>query len=55
VLATAELPGRNDVGAIRLRTIATKDRPCADFPFKGGDDYDPAVILDLDYWVLLPK
>ena len=55
VLASAELPGRNDVGALRLRTIATKDRPCADFPFKVGDDYDPAVILDLDYWVLMPK
>ena len=24
----AELPGRADVGALRLRTIATKDRPC---------------------------
>ena len=55
VLATAELPGRNDVGALRLRTVATKDRPCADFPYKSGDDYDPAVILDLDYWVLLPR
>jgi len=55
VLATAELPGRKDVGALRLRTIATKDRPCADFPFKNGDDYDEAVILDLDYWVLLPR
>jgi len=55
VIASADLPGRNDVGALRLRTIATKDRPCADFPLKSGDDYDPAVILDLDYWVLLPK
>jgi len=55
VLATAELPGRTDVGALRLRTIATKDRPCADFPLKSGDDYDPAVILDLDYWVLIPR
>ena len=55
VLATAELPGRNDVGALRLRTVATKDRPCADFPYKNGDEYDPAVILDLDYWVLMPK
>jgi 2-methylfumaryl-CoA hydratase len=54
VLETAALPGRNDVGALRLRTIATKDRPCADFPLKNGDDYDPAVILDLDYWVLMP-
>ncbi|MBI3702638.1 MAG: MaoC family dehydratase [Rhizobiales bacterium] len=55
VLDRAELPGRTDVGALRLRTIATKDRACADFPDKVGDDYDPAVILDLDYWVLLPK
>jgi 2-methylfumaryl-CoA hydratase len=55
VLASADIPGRKDVGALRLRTVATKDRPCADFPFRNGDDYDPAVILDLDYWVLLPK
>jgi 2-methylfumaryl-CoA hydratase len=55
VLATAELPGREDVGALRLRTVATKDRPCADFPLKSGDDYDAAVILDLDYWVLIPR
>jgi 2-methylfumaryl-CoA hydratase len=55
VLASAELPGRDDVGALRLRTIATKDKPCGDFPLRQGDDYDPAVILDLDYWVLLPR
>jgi 2-methylfumaryl-CoA hydratase len=55
ILAKAEVPGRGDVGALRLRTIATKDRPCADFPHRNGDDYDASVILDLDYWVLLPK
>jgi 2-methylfumaryl-CoA hydratase len=55
VLAKAELPTRTDVGALRLRTIATKDQPCADFPLKTGDDDDPAVILDLDYWVLIPR
>ncbi len=55
VLAKSELPGRDDVGALRLRTIATRDRPCADFPSKTGDDYDPAVLLDLDYWVLMPR
>jgi 2-methylfumaryl-CoA hydratase len=55
VLGSAELPGRTDVGALRLRTVATCDRPCADFPFKAGDDYDPAVLLDLDYWVLMPR
>ncbi len=55
VLDRAELPGRKDVGALRLRTIAAKDQPCADFPYKTGDEYDPAVILDLDYWVLMPR
>jgi 2-methylfumaryl-CoA hydratase len=55
VLASAEIPGRSDVGALRLRTVATKDRPCADFPLKAGESDDPAVILDLDYWVLLPR
>jgi 2-methylfumaryl-CoA hydratase len=55
VLAKSELPGREDVGALRLRTVATSDKPCGDFPFKTGDDYDPAVLLDLDYWVLMPR
>ena len=55
VLTAAEIPNRKDVGALRLRTVATKDRPCPDFPFKGGEEYDPAVILDLDYWVLMPR
>jgi 2-methylfumaryl-CoA hydratase len=53
VLAKSELPGRDDVGALRLRTVAAVDRPCQDFPDKVGDDYDPAVLLDLDYWVLI--
>jgi 2-methylfumaryl-CoA hydratase len=55
ILAKAELPGRSDVGALRLRTVATNDKPCGDFPLKSGDDYDPAVLLDLDYWVLMPR
>jgi len=55
VLARAELPDRRDVGALRLRTIATKDRPCADYPLRAGDADDAAVILDLDYWVLMPR
>jgi 2-methylfumaryl-CoA hydratase len=55
VVDKAELAERLDVGAVRLRTIATKDRLCADFPLKVADDYDPAVILDLDYWVLVPR
>jgi 2-methylfumaryl-CoA hydratase len=55
VLEASEIPGRNDVGALRLRTVATKDRPCVDFPWKQGEEYGPAVILELDYWVLIPR
>jgi 2-methylfumaryl-CoA hydratase len=55
VIARAELPDRTDVGALRLRLVAAKNRPCADFPDKSGQDYDPAIILDLDYWALIPR
>jgi 2-methylfumaryl-CoA hydratase len=55
VLEQQEIPGRKDLGALRLRTIATKDQPCADFPCRQGEEYDPAVILDLDYWALVPR
>ncbi len=56
VLETAELPGQADLGALRLRTVAAKDRACADFPLKDAEGkYDPSVLLDLDYWVLLPR
>jgi len=55
VLGKFSLPGRADLGALRLRTVATKDRPCGDFPYRGADgSYDPAVVLDLDYVVLMP-
>jgi 2-methylfumaryl-CoA hydratase len=55
VLGKAPLPGRGDLGVLRLRTVATKDRACADFPYKKADGlYDPAVVLDLDYQVLMP-
>ena len=50
------LAGRNDLGALRLRTVATKDRPCADFPYKTADGgFDPSVLLDFDYTVLMPR
>ena len=55
ILDTALLPDRADVGALRIRTIATKDKPCMSFPDKDGEAYDPAVILDLDYWALVPR
>ena len=56
VLERIELPGRTDVGALRMRTVATKDLACADFPYKDADGkYLPGVVLDLDYTVLMPR
>jgi 2-methylfumaryl-CoA hydratase len=57
VRETIALPGRTDVGALRLRTLAVKDRPTGGFPGTGEDGAkaDPALILDLDYTVLMPR
>ena len=56
VIERVELPGRDDVGALRLRTIATKDLPCHEFPLLSeAGEYTAGVILDLDYWVLMPR
>lgn len=53
VLDKADLGG---VGALRLRLVATQDQPCDAFPDKTGEGvYDPAVILDFDYWAAVPK
>ncbi len=56
VLDKSECNSRSDVGALRLRTVATKDHPPTDFPLKGDDGrYLAHVVLDLDYWVLMPR
>ena len=56
VLDRAELPGRTDVGALRLRLVALKDHPAQSFPLKDeAGRYRPEVLLDLDYWALLPR
>ena len=55
VIEKAELPDRADVGAMRVRMVATKNRACADFPDKAGEGYDPSVVLDFDMWVLIPR
>jgi len=56
IVSKHDLPGRHDAGALRVRTVATKDRPCHDFPDKGADGKpDPSVVLDLDTTVLMPR
>ena len=56
IVEKADPPGRVDAGALRIRTVATKDRPCGGFPYRTADgNYDPAVLLDFDYWALTPR
>jgi len=62
VLDTAVLPGNGDsVGALRLRLVATKGRDesmtLRDDPSTGSGTgrYKDGVLLDLDYWALIPR
>jgi 2-methylfumaryl-CoA hydratase len=56
VLDKAELTGRGDIGALRLRTVAVKDRSASDFPgLKADGTPEEGVVLDMDYWAALPQ
>jgi len=56
IIDRMDIPDRHDVGALRVRTVATKDRACADFPYQiAPGTYDPVVVLDFDYTVLMPR
>jgi 2-methylfumaryl-CoA hydratase len=56
VLEKVELPGRSDVGALRMQLVAVKNTSCADFPRKTpAGDYAEGVVLDLDAWIVLPR
>ena len=56
VLDTAELPGRSDIGALRVRLVAVKNGNCAAFPLHDAQGhYQAGVILDLDLWLVLPR
>jgi 2-methylfumaryl-CoA hydratase len=56
LLEVAEVPPRSDIGALRVRLVAAKNRPCADFPLQAaGGAYAEGVILDLDLWLVLPR
>jgi 2-methylfumaryl-CoA hydratase len=62
VLDRAELPGRPDLGALRLRLVAIKnvdpleeEVPLLITDDDGQESYHPRVVLDLDYWGLMPR
>jgi 2-methylfumaryl-CoA hydratase len=55
IIGKTEVPERSDVGALRILTRATRDLPCAEFPREDGTAEKPGVILELDYWVLIPR
>lgn len=56
VLDKLEVPGRTDLAALRLRTVALKDQPATDFPYQTPEGkYLDSVVLDFDYTVLLPR
>ena len=56
VLEMAELGGRDDIGALRLRTVGLKNRAGDGFPLMADENTpEEGVILDLDYWVLMVR
>jgi len=56
IIDKAELPERADVGALRIRTVATKNTNNQGFPDKDADGkYLADTVLDVDYWVLIPR
>ncbi len=55
VTAREAVPGRDDVGALRVRLIAAKDTDLAGLPTPAPGAKDPAVVLDLDLTLLMPR
>ncbi len=59
ILASEPLPAPHDgLGALRIRMLAFKnaDPSQEDIAIRAADGkYDPHVVLDLDYWALMPR
>ncbi len=55
VTALEAIPGRADVGALRLRMIGAKNVELAKLPDLAPGEKNEAVVLDLDYSVLIPR
>jgi 2-methylfumaryl-CoA hydratase len=55
VTARDAIPGRSDVGALRVRLLAAKNVRLAELATPGPGAKDPAVVLDLDLTYLVPR
>lgn len=56
ILEKAEIPGRKDVGALRVRLVGVKNLDCATLPYQTAEGgYADGVVLDLDAWLVLPR
>jgi len=55
VLDRAEIEGRSDIGALRMRLVATKNEGCGEFPHSGAEAHGTGVILDFDAWFVAPR
>jgi 2-methylfumaryl-CoA hydratase len=60
VLEKWTLPGRSDLGALRLRMVGLKNQTAdsldsTHIDIDGKRQYHPNVVLDLDYTVLMPR
>jgi 2-methylfumaryl-CoA hydratase len=55
VVARDEIPGRSDVGALRVRLLGAKNVRLADLATPAPGTKDPAVVLDLDLTFLVPR
>jgi 2-methylfumaryl-CoA hydratase len=55
VVARDELPGRSDLGLLRLRMIGAKDVELAELPAIAPGEKSPCVVLDLDYSVVIAR
>lgn len=56
ILEKEALPGRSDIGALRVRMVGVKNQDCSTTPLKNEDgSYAENVVLDLDTWLVLPR
>lgn len=56
ILEKAEIAGRRDIGALRVRLVGVKNVSNAGLPLKDASGgYAEGVVLDLDLWLAIPR